>query len=110
MAAFPQFGSDLDMATQKLLNRGARLTELLKQDQFAPFKVEEQVVVIYAGVNGYLDKIEIGDIGRYERDLLTLMQGKEKALLDMIANEKALSNEIEAKLKPIVENFTEHFV
>ena len=110
MAAFAQFGSDLDMATQKLLNRGARLTELLKQDQFAPFKVEEQVVVIYAGVNGYLDKIEIGDIGRYERDLLTLMQGKEKALLDMIANEKSLSDEIEAKLKPIVENFTEHFV
>lgn len=110
MAAFAQFGSDLDMATQKLLNRGARLTELLKQDQFAPLKVEEQVVVIYAGVNGYLDKIEIADIGRYERDLLTLMHGKEKALLDMIANEKSLSDEIEAKLKPIIENFTEHFV
>jgi len=110
MAAFAQFGSDLDMATQKLLNRGARLTELLKQDQFAPLKVEEQVVVIYAGVNGYLDKIEIADIGRYERDLLTLMHGKEKALLDMIASEKSLSDEIEAKLKPIIENFTEHFV
>ena len=66
MAAFAQFGSDLDAATQRLLNRGARLTELLKQPQFSPLKTEEQVVVIFAGVNGYLDRMAVADVGRFE--------------------------------------------
>ena len=70
MAAFAQFGSDLDATTQRLLNRGARLTELLKQPQFSPLKVEEQVVVIYAGVNGYLDPLAVSDVSRFEAELL----------------------------------------
>ena len=70
MAAFAQFGSDLDATTQRLLNRGARLTELLKQPQFSPMKVEEQVVVIYAGVNGYLDPIPVSAVRRFEDELL----------------------------------------
>ena len=76
MAAFAQFGSDLDATTQRLLNRGARLTELLKQPQFSPLKVEEQVVVIYAGVNGYLDPITVSDVQRFEAELLRYMRAE----------------------------------
>ena len=76
MAAFAQFGSDLDATTQRLLNRGARLTELLKQPQFSPLKVEEQVVVIYAGVNGYLDPIPVADVSRFEAELLRYMRAE----------------------------------
>src|SRR6202453_2993342 len=84
MAAFAQFGSDLDAATQRLLNRGARLTELLKQPQFSPLPVEEEVVSIYTGVKGYLDKLAVADIGRFEDELLRLMRGKHKDVLDAI--------------------------
>jgi len=109
MAAFAQFGSDLDAATQQLLNRGERLTELLKQNQFSPLQVEEQVVVIYAGVNGYLDQLPTAKIGAYEEGLLALMHGKEKKLLATIRDEKALSDKTEAKLKSVVEAYTENF-
>ncbi len=109
MAAFAQFGSDLDVATQKLLNRGARLTELLKQKQFSPLQIEEQVAVIYAGVNGYLDNLPIAKIGAYEEGLLILMRGKEKKLLAMIRDEKALSDKSEAELKRVVEAYTQNF-
>ena len=74
MAAFAQFGSDLDATTQRLLNRGSRLTELLKQAQFSPLKMEEQVAVIYAGVNGYLDKLPVNKIREFEQGLLSLLQ------------------------------------
>ena len=74
MAAFAQFGSDLDAATQRLLNRGARLTELLKQPQFSPLKVEEQVAVIFAGVNGYLDKLPVNKVGEFEQGFLALLR------------------------------------
>jgi F-type H+-transporting ATPase subunit alpha len=80
MAAFAQFGSDLDAATQRLLNRGARLTELLKQPQFSPLKTEEQVVVIFAGVNGYLDKLTVGDVGEFEQGLLGYMRATGKPM------------------------------
>src|SRR6188474_1236801 len=76
MAAFAQFGSDLDATTQRLLNRGARLTELLKQPQFSPLKMEEQVAVIYAGVNGYLDKLEVSQVRKFENGLLSLLRSK----------------------------------
>ena len=109
MAAFAQFGSDLDAATQQLLRRGERLTELLKQSQFAPLKVEEQVVVIYAGVNGYLDKIETADVGRFEQGLLELVHSKESAILDAIRNEKALSDVTEAALKKVVDAYAADF-
>src|SRR6185437_1542899 len=84
MAAFAQFGSDLDATTQRLLNRGARLTELLKQPQFSPMKVEEQVVVIFAGTNGYLDKLELGQVHQFEQDLLTYLRGQHPEVLDSI--------------------------
>ncbi|MBI1260444.1 MAG: F0F1 ATP synthase subunit alpha [Rhizobiales bacterium] len=109
MAAFAQFGSDLDAATQRLLNRGARLTELLKQPQFSPLKVEEQVIVIYAGVNGYLDKLPVADVGRYEQDLLRTVRGKHEDLLAAIRTEKQLSADSESKLKTIVEAFSKAF-
>ncbi|MDR3498507.1 MAG: F0F1 ATP synthase subunit alpha [Parvibaculum sp.] len=109
MAAFAQFGSDLDAATQRLLNRGSRLTELLKQKQFSPLKVEEQVVVIYAGVNGYLDKLPVSDVGRYEEELLRSVRTSHAGILDAIRTEKQISNDTEAKLKSVVEGFSKAF-
>ncbi len=109
MEAFAQFGSDLDAATQQLLNRGARLTELLKQAQYSPLKIEEQVVSIFAGVNGYLDKIATTDVTRFEEQYLTEMRGKHADVLATIASEKKLSDETIAKLKSILEAFTKSF-
>ena len=109
MAAFAQFGSDLDASTQQLLKRGERLTELLKQGQFSPLKVEEQVVVIYAGVNGYLDKIETSAVGRFEAGLLELMHSKESSILDAIRAEKALSETTEAALKKAIDGYAASF-
>ena len=109
MAAFAQFGSDLDVTTQRLLNRGERLTELLKQGQFSPLKVEEQVVVIYAGVNGHLDCIPTADVGRYEEQLLRTVRDKNADLLDTIRQGLALSDATEASRKEVVESFTKAF-
>jgi F-type H+-transporting ATPase subunit alpha len=109
MEAFAQFGSDLDVATQKLLARGQRLTELLKQSQYSPLVVEEQVIVIYAGVKGYLDKIETKDIGRFEKELLNNIKANHKELLKSIASEQKISDENEAKLKTILEKFISNF-
>ncbi|MCP1200964.1 F0F1 ATP synthase subunit alpha [Notoacmeibacter sp. MSK16QG-6] len=109
MAAFAQFGSDLDAATQRLLNRGERLTELLKQPQFSPLKTEEQVAVIYAGVNGYLDKIPVDQVTKFEAGLLTHMRNDGKEVLDAIAREKALTDEIKDKLKAEVDAFAKTF-
>jgi F-type H+-transporting ATPase subunit alpha len=109
MAAFAQFGSDLDASTQRMLNRGARLTELLKQPQFSPLKVEEQVVVIYAGVNGYLDKLAVSDVGRFEQEFLRAVRGKHGDILESIRKDKQLSPETEAKLKAAVEGFSKAF-
>src|SRR5580704_10617924 len=99
MEAFSQFASDLDPTTQKLLNRGRRLTELLKQPQYAPLAVEEQVCVIYAGVKGYLDKVKVEDISRYEQGLLGDLRGKGKELLDAVCTDKQIKPETEEKLK-----------
>ncbi|MEC7185151.1 MAG: F0F1 ATP synthase subunit alpha [Pseudomonadota bacterium] len=109
MAAFAQFGSDLDAATQRLLNRGAKLTELLKQGQFSPLQAEEQVVVIYAGVNGYLDELPVAAVGRFEQELLTHVHAKESNLLSTIRTEKALSDDTESKLKSVIEGFAAKF-
>ncbi len=99
MAAFAQFGSDLDAATQRLLNRGARLTELLKQPQFSPLKTEEQVAVIFAGGQGYLDSIPVAKVQDFEKHILSNLRAKHADLLSTIANEKALSDDTRAKLK-----------
>jgi len=109
MAAFAQFGSDLDASTQRLLNRGARLTELLKQPQFSPLKTEEQVAVIYCGVNGYLDNLEVSSIGAYEAGLLRHMRENHADILNTIRDEKELSADTDEKLKGVVESFTKSF-
>ena len=109
MAAFAQFGSDLDASTQRLLARGERLTELLKQAQYSPLTMDEQVVSIFSGVRGYLDRIETSQIGDFEKQLLTEMHAKHQDLLDTILKEEKLSDETEAKLKDILESFTTTF-
>ena len=110
MAAFAQFGSDLDAATQRLLNRGARLTELLKQPQYSPLTNAEQVVVIYAGTHGYLDKIPVSDVGRYERGLLAHLRNSEGALLDRIRDEdQKIAGDIEARISSVLDSFTKTF-
>ena len=109
MAAFAQFGSDLDAVTQRLLNRGARLTELLKQAQFSPLKMEEQTVVIYAGVNGYLDPLPVNKVRAFEDGLLALVRGKHADMLAEIAKTKDLSDANAAKLKDLVADYAKSF-
>ena len=109
MAAFAQFGSDLDATTQRMLARGARLTELLKQPQFSPLKMEEQVGVIYAGVNGYLDKFEVSRVRAFENGLLALLRTKYASLLDSIRASGDLSKDDEAKLKDAVDGYAKSF-
>jgi F-type H+/Na+-transporting ATPase subunit alpha len=109
MAAFAQFGSDLDASTQKLLNRGSRLTELLKQGQFSPLKMEEQVVSIYAGVNGYLDALPLAKVKSFEEGLLRLMHDSHKGVMESIRTEKAISDATMAKLKSAVDTFAKSF-
>jgi F-type H+-transporting ATPase subunit alpha len=109
MAAFAQFGSDLDATTQRLLARGARLTELLKQAQFAPLQMEEQVVAIYAGTKGYLDPLPVGAIQRFEKEFLAFLHDSHKSLLDGIRTQKALTPELENELKGALEKFSKMF-
>ncbi|MBV28223.1 MAG: F0F1 ATP synthase subunit alpha [Rhodospirillaceae bacterium] len=110
MAAFAQFASDLDASTQKLLARGERLTELLKQPQYTPFPVEEQVMVIFAGVNGYLDGIAVGDIARFEQTLLDDIRDKGASLLKTIRDEGTLSEDTETRLKGFLDDFVKNFI
>jgi len=109
MAAFAQFGSDLDASTQRLLNRGARLTELLKQPQYSPMPMEEQVVSIYAGVNGYLDRIPVDAVVRFESGLLSHMRHDHADLLGTIRETKVLDDDTAAMLKAVLEDFTKTF-
>ncbi len=109
MAAFAQFGSDLDQATQRLLNRGARLTELLKQGQYQPMPVEEQVLAVFAGVNGYLDGIEVGQIGQFEESFLGEMRSLHAEVVAEIRDSQEISEATEAKLKSILDDFSAKF-
>ncbi|SFS20267.1 F0F1 ATP synthase subunit alpha [Yoonia litorea] len=110
MAAFAQFGSDLDAATQQLLNRGARLTELMKQPQYSPLTNAEIVCVIYAGTNGFLDKIAVKDVGRFEAGLLKHMRTNAKDVLDFITKEDPkIKGEAEEKVKAAIEAFAKDF-
>jgi F-type H+-transporting ATPase subunit alpha len=109
MAAFAQFGSDLDASTQKLLNRGARLTELLKQPQFNPLPFEEQVVSIFAGTNGYIDGIAVNDVVRYEAALLADMRANHADILAAIRDTKDLGDDTKAKLKGALDQFAKTF-
>jgi F-type H+-transporting ATPase subunit alpha len=110
MAAFAQFGSDLDASTQRLLNRGARLTELLKQPQYSPLTNAEQVVVIYAGTQGYLDRLPVGEVGRFERQLLAHLRNTQSALLDEIrTNDQKIAGELEKKIRGVLDAFAKTF-
>ena len=108
MAAFAQFSSDLDASTQQLLARGARLTELLKQPQFTPYPVEDQVIVIFAGTRGYLDRIEVGQVGRFERQLLGELKA-EGQIIGSIRDAKEIKKDVEPKLVSFMDEFTKRF-
>merc|ERR1712078_571383 len=109
VAAFAQFGSDLDAATQQLLSRGVRLTELLKQGQYVPMPIEEQVAVIYCGVRGFLDKVDPAKITEFEKQFLAHVKGTQKPLLDQIAADGHLSQDSDAALNKIVKEFLASF-
>ena len=109
MAAFAQFASDLDASTQQLLARGARLTELLKQPQFKPMPVEEQAVVIFAGVRGYLDKIEVSRIGQFEKQLLSEIKAREPSVLENVRNDGQFKPETEKTLIGFLDGFSKSF-
>ena len=109
MAAFAQFGSDLDASTQQLLNRGAKLTELLKQGQYSPLKVEEQVVSIFCGVKGYLDNLDIGKIKDFESQLLSEIKSSAPEILQKISSSGKLDEENEQNLRAYIENFKNKF-
>ena len=109
MAAFAQFASDLDASTRQLLARGERLTELLKQPQYSPLSVEEQVCVIYAGVKGYLDKISINQIGEFEKGLLQVLNSKGSSIINSITKDKALTEKSEKDLQKIIEDLLSSF-
>jgi F-type H+-transporting ATPase subunit alpha len=110
MAAFSQFASDLDPSTQRLLARGARLTELLKQPQFTPMPVEEQVVSIFAGTRGYLDKIEVANIGRFEQSMLSEIKARAPEILKAIREQGELARATEEQLKAFLDDFVKTFV
>ena len=110
MAAFAQFGSDLDSSTQALLNRGARLTELLKQAQYSPLTNAEQVIIIYAGTNGYLDTVEVKDVGSFEKGLITHLRSNCSDLLsDITENDRKVSGDLEDKIKSAIDSFASGF-
>ena len=109
MAAFAQFASDLDASTQKLLARGARLTELLKQPQFSPLPVEVQAVVLFAGVRGYLDNVDVGKVGAFERQMISEMRAREPSIMDTIRADLDIKPETEAKLRSFLDGFSKSF-
>ena len=110
MAAFAQFGSDLDASTQQLLNRGARLTELMKQPQYSPLSNAEIVCAIFAGTNGYLDKVAEKDVGRFESGLLHHLRNKGKALLaDITKNDRKVAGDLEKAIRAELDAFAKDF-
>ncbi|MCS6884292.1 MAG: F0F1 ATP synthase subunit alpha [Acidobacteriota bacterium] len=109
LAAFAQFGSDLDKATQQQLARGQRLTELLKQDQYSPMPVEQQVFVIWAGTNGYLDDVPVAQVRRFEKELLNFLVNSRSSLLAKIAEKRELTDEIKSEMKAAITEFKERF-
>ena len=103
MAAFAQFGSDLDASTQKLLNRGAKLTELLKQDQYSPLTVAEQVISVFTGVKGYLDDVDLGKIKKFERDIIEKIKSEKPEILEAVQSTGKLDENTEKLLVQIIE-------
>ncbi len=109
MAAFAQFASDLDASTQQLLARGSRLTELLKQPQYKPLPVEEQVVAIFTGVRGYLDKIDVGQVGAFEAQFIADLKSREPGILEAIRTDLEIKPEVDKKLTAFLDNFAKSF-
>ena len=109
LQAFTQFGSDLDKATQDQLTRGSHMTEILKQGRYVPMPVEEQVLVIFAGNEGFLDDLPLGDVTRFSSELRTYTRNNNPALLQKIASEKVLSDEIKSDAKQTIEAFKKTF-
>ena len=105
MAAFAQFGSDLDSSTQQLLNRGAKLTELLKQDQYSPMTVAEQVISVFTGVKGYLDDIEIGKIKQFENDIIEKIKSEKPEIIESIQSSGKLEEETEKLVIQVIEEY-----
>jgi len=105
MAAFAQFGSDLDASTQQLLNRGAKLTELLKQDQYSPMTVAEQVISVFTGVKGYLDDVELGKIKKFEKDILEKVKSEKQEIIDSIQSTGKLEEDTQKLLSQIIEDY-----
>ena len=105
MAAFAQFGSDLDASTQQLLNRGAKLTELLKQDQYSPMTVAEQVISVFTGVKGYLDDIEIGKIKQFENDIIEKIKSEKPEIIESILSSGKLEEETEKLVIQVIEEY-----
>ncbi len=110
LEAFAQFGSDLDEATKQQLNRGARITEILKQPQFTPLSVAKQVAIIYAVINGYTDKVEVKDLAKFEKELFSSLDQSGQDFIKHIETEGTLTDDVEAKLKTLLEDLTETFV
>jgi F-type H+-transporting ATPase subunit alpha len=110
MEAFSQFGSELDESTQRLIHRGARLTELLKQPQYAPFRIEQQVVSMYLGVKGYVDKIPVAQLKAFEHKMHDVLRLNHQELMNDIAERKQITEETEVKLKIFLECFVRDFI
>ncbi|MEK7377974.1 MAG: F0F1 ATP synthase subunit alpha, partial [Candidatus Binatota bacterium] len=109
MAAFAQFGSDLDQATQRQLNRGSRLVELLKQGQYEPLPVEKQILIIYAGTNGFVDHMPVSALKKYEQELYSFVESRHPDLLTEIVKKRELNEELRAKMKKVLEEFNASF-
>jgi F-type H+-transporting ATPase subunit alpha len=110
VAGFAQFGSDLDAATQKQLHRGDRLMEILKQDQFVPMSVEDQILSIFAGVRGHLDSVAVSDVRRFEVEFLKYMHSENASLISEIVEKKSISDELDGKLEAACAKFAAQFV
>jgi len=109
LEAFAQFGSDLDKATQRQLNRGRRLVEILKQPQYKPIPAEKEVMILFAGAYGYLDEWPVEALSKYEQQMLAFMENKNPDLLQEIKEQKNISDELEAKLKKALDDFKNSF-
>jgi len=105
MAAFAQFGSDLDASTQQLLNRGAKLTELLKQNQYSPMTVAEQVISVFTGVRGYLDDVELNEIKKFEKDIIEKIKSDKPEIIEAIQSTGKLEEKTEKSLSQIIEKY-----
>jgi len=109
LAAFAQFGSDLDKATVAQLNRGQRMVELLKQDQYSPLPVEQQILIIFTGTNGYIDDIPITAVKKFEQEFLRFTSSKYQPLLSEIASKKQIDDDLKIRIKTIIEEFKKSF-